>query len=119
VTVNEDIKALTSAPGQSEEAKREIGYLLRERERKLSLVLKAITENPGSVSGVLYWALKQTPDFQYLTLKTFENYLWTLYAEHKIRVGPGGIYPEPEEAGRPDRIYGSEEERREQEAEGE
>lgn len=96
MTVNEDIKALTSASGQSEQAKREIGYLLRERERKLSLVLKAITENPGSVSGVLYWALKQQEGFEFLTRKTFENYLWTLYAEHKIRVGPDGIHPEQE-----------------------
>lgn len=101
MTVTEDIRALTRAPGQSEESKREIGYLLRERERKLSLVLKLITEHPGSLSGVLFWALKQQEGFEGLTKKTFENYLWALYAEHKIRVGPGGIHPEPEqEAGR-------------------
>jgi len=96
VTTQDDIAALTGGKDQSEESKREIGYLLRERERKLSLVEKAIRDTPGSVSRVLFWSLKQTPDFQFLTLKTFENYLWTLYAEHKIRVGPGGIYPEPE-----------------------
>jgi len=98
MTTQDDINALTAGKDQSEDSKREIGYLLRERERKLSMVLKAIHDNPGSISRVLFWALKQTPDFQFLTLKTFENYLWTLYAEHKIRVGPGGIYPEPEPA---------------------
>lgn len=98
MTVTEDIQALTNAPGQTEAAKTEIGYLLRERERKLSLVLKAISENPGSISKVLYWALRQTEDFRFLALKTFENYLWALYCEHKIRVGPGGIYPEEKEA---------------------
>lgn len=75
--------------------------LIRERERKLSILEAFITkhhqEKPLMAWELYDWITTEIEEFQTLHKSTYESYLWQLYYEERIHSnGQGGIHPGPD-----------------------
>ena len=76
-----------------EATQHEISILLKERDRKVSLVEKYVKENPGVLIKPLFILMKASePDFRFCALRTFNNYILSLVYEKRISVGPDGVH---------------------------